>query len=194
MGRTKKKTGEEILEQCCMLFWEKGYAQTSIKDIEHATGLQPGSVYHQFKNKEALFERVLDHYISTVAEPRLKEFLYTQEGTGLKNIRNVFDSVLAVPAEYRWIGCLMTNSSVEIQNDPAVKKRIQRVFKLFEKGFLNQINRMPAMKKKPLRQHEHLAANLLVAMEGVVVLVRLGIGDKQLKKYIEGVLYPFKVL
>lgn len=192
MGRSQKKTTEEILAQCCMLFWKKGYAQTSIKDIEKATNLNPGSVYHFFKDKEALFMNVLDHYIITIVEPRLKQFLQTEKGNGLTNIRAVFDSVIDFPPEFRWIGCLMTNTSVEVQEIPGVKKKIQQVFDLFEQGFLRQINRISTLQRRPLRERKQLAGNLLVAMEGFFVLVRLQNDTDRLKKYVANALYPLK--
>jgi PhnB protein len=37
------------------LFAQKGFAATSMEDICNATGLSKGSIYHHFKNKEALF-------------------------------------------------------------------------------------------------------------------------------------------
>lgn len=192
MGRNKKKKTEDILQECCMLFWEKGYAQTSIKDIEKATGLQPGSIYHLFKTKDALYEQVVDHYISTIVQPRLQEFLQVDKGDGLRNIRRVFDSVIEIPCEYRWIGCLMTNTSVEVQQLPVVKKKIQMVFELFEEGFLKQLNRIPALKKKTSAERKKIAGSLLVSMEGFFVLVRLGSDDRQLKKYVDNALYIIK--
>lgn len=189
MGRSKKKRTEEVLNQCCQLFWQKGYAQTSVKDIEEATGLKSGSVYHHFQNKEKLFEEVLEYYISSVVEPRLQEFLFIETGSGKKNIRNVFDSVVRLPEEYRWVGCLMTNSSVEVQQQAHIKKRIQAIFELFEKGFLYQLNRIPEIKKKPLKYRKQLAGNLLIAMEGFFVLVRLNNDTKQLKQYVDNAMF-----
>ncbi|HSR88869.1 MAG TPA: TetR/AcrR family transcriptional regulator [Candidatus Udaeobacter sp.] len=192
MGRSNKKDIKEILHNSCMLFWNKGYAQTSIKDIEKATGLNPGSLYYYFKNKEVIFEKVLEHYVSTVVEPRLKEFLFTTKGNGLNNIQRVFDSVVEIPSEYRWIGCLMTNTSVEVQEIPKIKKKIQTIFDLFESGFLKQINRVSVLKTKTLLERRKLAGYLLVAMEGFFVLVRLQNDTAQLKKYVSNALYPLK--
>jgi AcrR family transcriptional regulator len=146
-------------------------------------------VYHHFKNKEQLFEDVLEYYISSVVQPRLQEFLFVETGSGKKNIRRVFDSVVELPEEYRWVGCLMTNSSVEIQQQPQVKSRIQGVFELFETGFLHQLNRIPEIQQKPLKYRKQLARNLLVAMEGFFVLVRLNNDTKQLRQYVDSALF-----
>ena len=61
----------EVLNRAMKVFWEKGYAGTSISELAEQTGLQPGSLYGTFGDKETLFEKVLEHYRKTVIEPRL---------------------------------------------------------------------------------------------------------------------------
>jgi len=44
------------------LCWKKGWAGASMKDLEKALGLKPGSFYAAFGSKNALFELTLDRY------------------------------------------------------------------------------------------------------------------------------------
>ncbi len=44
------------------LFWAKGYHATSLKDLEGALKMKPGSIYAAFQNKETLFRATLDRY------------------------------------------------------------------------------------------------------------------------------------
>ena len=44
------------------LFWTKGYHATSLKDLEEALKMKPGSIYAAFQSKEALFRATLDRY------------------------------------------------------------------------------------------------------------------------------------
>lgn len=53
-------------------FWEKGFAGTSLSDLEVATGLGRSSLYNAFGSKEALYERALESYADTYARPILK--------------------------------------------------------------------------------------------------------------------------
>lgn len=53
-------------------FWEKGFAGTSLSDLEAATGLGRSSLYNAFGSKEALYERALESYADTYARPILK--------------------------------------------------------------------------------------------------------------------------
>lgn len=189
MGRIKKKSMATILEESCKVFWEKGFAQTSMKDLEVATGLKPGSLYHSFKNKEAIFIEVMKHYIATVVEPRIKLFLEDTEVNPITNLRNIFDSIIDIPCQHRWIGCLMTNSSLEVQHIPEIKKMIQATFSKFEKGFLEQINRIPDLQNKSFEYRKKLANHLLLSMQGFFVLVRLGAHDEQLQHQVDNTFY-----
>ncbi|GAC1573979.1 MAG: TetR/AcrR family transcriptional regulator [Sphingomicrobium sp.] len=43
-------------------FWHRGYHATSMKDLERATGMHPGSVYAAFGSKLGFFTAALDRY------------------------------------------------------------------------------------------------------------------------------------
>ena len=57
----KNDSKELILSEASVLFWQKGYADTSMKDIAGACGFRPANIYNFFKNKEEiLFEILFD--------------------------------------------------------------------------------------------------------------------------------------
>ena len=63
MARNKypEVTEERILEAAQRLFLEKGYDRTTIQDIVNELGgLTKGAVYHQFKSKEEILDKVGD--------------------------------------------------------------------------------------------------------------------------------------
>lgn len=49
---------EALLEAAAKLFGARGYENTSMRDIAAAFGVLPGSLYHHFESKEALFVAV----------------------------------------------------------------------------------------------------------------------------------------
>jgi AcrR family transcriptional regulator len=53
-------TREHLIEVATTLFAERGYEETSIETVLHVASVSRGSLYHHFKNKEALFEAVLE--------------------------------------------------------------------------------------------------------------------------------------
>ena len=62
MTRSPKKTPEGrrevLLDTAAQLFGTGGYENTSMRDIARAFGVLPGSLYHHFQSKEALFVAV----------------------------------------------------------------------------------------------------------------------------------------
>ena len=55
-----EQTERRILDVARRLFAEKGYERTSVQDIISATGLSKGAVYHHFRSKEAILDRLND--------------------------------------------------------------------------------------------------------------------------------------
>jgi AcrR family transcriptional regulator len=53
-------TREHLIEVATTLFAERGYEETSIETVLQVASVSRGSLYHHFKNKEALFEAVLE--------------------------------------------------------------------------------------------------------------------------------------
>ena len=56
------KSREEILEAADQLFGEEGYELTSTRRIAELSGVNKALIHYHFKNKDALFEAVLDRY------------------------------------------------------------------------------------------------------------------------------------
>lgn len=56
------KNKELILKKAFGLFLQKGYKSVSIKDIENATELSKGAIYHHFESKEKILFDALDKY------------------------------------------------------------------------------------------------------------------------------------
>ena len=62
VGDTRR---EQLLAEAARLFGAKGYEHTSMRDIASAFGILPGSLYHHFASKDALFIAV---YAAGVAQ------------------------------------------------------------------------------------------------------------------------------
>ena len=53
------------------LFSTRGYHGTSVRDIADAARVSTGNVYHQFQDKESLFNTLLEQYWTALAQPDL---------------------------------------------------------------------------------------------------------------------------
>lgn len=62
MARQALYDRAETLDKALNLFWKKGYNATSIKDLEKALDMRPGSIYGAFGSKEGLFAEALALY------------------------------------------------------------------------------------------------------------------------------------
>jgi AcrR family transcriptional regulator len=58
-----ERTRQSVLQAAYVLFLEKGYAATSMREIAEQTGLALGGIYNHFENKQAIFsELIIDRH------------------------------------------------------------------------------------------------------------------------------------
>ena len=62
-------TSDRILDAAEDLFAEKGYSATSLGDVADRVGIRSPSLYNHFKNKEALYEAVLERLLGVSRLP-----------------------------------------------------------------------------------------------------------------------------
>ena len=91
MPRTKypEQTVEKILDAAALLFLQKGYQNTTLQDIIDATKLSKGAVYHHFRSKEEIAQRVGDRLGDQMWEP-LRHIRDDPALTGLQKLQAVF--------------------------------------------------------------------------------------------------------
>ena len=65
-------TSERILNAAEDIFAEKGYSATSLGDVADRVGIRSPSLYNHFKNKESLYEAVLERLLTDFAVPLTK--------------------------------------------------------------------------------------------------------------------------
>ena len=68
MPRPARHDRQQALDRAVDLFWERGYHATSMKHIEQALDMRPGSLYATFGSKEGLFSEVLNRYAEQMAD------------------------------------------------------------------------------------------------------------------------------
>jgi AcrR family transcriptional regulator len=82
MGRPKNFSREGVLEKALPVFWKHGFADTSLQDLEKATGVNKSGLYAEFADKGDLYLESLRYYL----RKRQKEELLTANPLGWKNI------------------------------------------------------------------------------------------------------------
>ncbi|WP_158942244.1 TetR/AcrR family transcriptional regulator [Granulicella sp. S190] len=87
MGRPKGFTREEVLTKAISVFWEKGFSDTRLHDLEEATGVNKSGLYTEFENKEEIFLESLRYYLQT----RGGDDILSSEPKGLDNVRRFLE-------------------------------------------------------------------------------------------------------
>ena len=107
MGRPKNFSREEVLEKAMPVFWKHGFADTSLQDLERATGVNKSGLYAEFRDKEDLFVECLRHYLET----QEKRGLLTKEPLGWNNVENFLKNGPLSKGDQQ--GCFSVNSMRE---------------------------------------------------------------------------------
>lgn len=124
MARPATYDREEVLGRATAVFWERGYADTSINQLVQATRLQPGSLYAAFESKEGLFLAVLDHYAAQ-SLARLREHL-SAAADPLSGVRSFFDGLARADRAAAIRGCLLVNTAIEVgRQDSRIRSRVR---------------------------------------------------------------------
>jgi len=138
VGRPKQFDDDSVVRAARDLFWERGYASTSMADLQDATGLSRSSLYQAYGSKQGLFGRALASYCDEVIWPIVEPM--EADGVGREEIvayflalaRHLRDSPHAVAAR----GCMIANTASELNvlDEPTAKvvrafrERVYRAF------------------------------------------------------------------
>ena len=112
MGRPKKFNREGVLDRAIPVFWKQGFANTTVQDLEQATGVNKSGLYTEFKDKEDLFLASLERYVQT----RGAEILAALP-LGWGNIERFLRLGFGCDEDQR--GCFAVNSMRELASLPA---------------------------------------------------------------------------
>jgi AcrR family transcriptional regulator len=86
-GRARDR---EVIEAAVQIFWEKGYANTSVQDVADALGMLKGSLYYYIDSKERLLEKIFDDSHAELSE--IATLAVNSEGTAAeRTARFLFD-------------------------------------------------------------------------------------------------------
>jgi TetR/AcrR family transcriptional repressor of nem operon len=116
VGRQKQFDDTTVVRAARDVFWQRGYASTSLADLEAATGLSRSSMYLTYGSKRGLFDRALCNYLDEVIWPMLAPM--EANGAGREEIVGYFLAQAAnlrrSPKSVLTHGCLIANTSTEL--------------------------------------------------------------------------------
>ena len=127
MARPREFDEAEALDQAMVVFWKKGYQNTSLDDLLDAMGIQRGSFYNTFGSKKETYLRAIDRYTEFMFNGGpYTQAAHTEPGLGALATMcdNYIDSVTG-DAEPR--GCFFAHVSKEHRGaDPAIQQTLAK--------------------------------------------------------------------
>ena len=89
MARNKypEETVKKIVDVSYNLFKKKGYDHTTIQDIVDELGLSKGAVYHHFRSKEDILDKINDYYYDSIGW--FKDIREDKKISGIEKLREI---------------------------------------------------------------------------------------------------------
>lgn len=148
-------------------FRRGGFSDTSVLDLEAATGLRTSSLYAAFGDKTGLFRRALEHYVTHVVTSRLAE--HAGPHASLDDLEQLFLSLFRPPLDDGY-GCLVVNSAAEFGGDTSVPgERVGDALALVHRHLVEVVGRELGHDRAAAT-----AAGLDLTYHGLLVLSRAG--------------------
>jgi TetR/AcrR family transcriptional regulator, transcriptional repressor for nem operon len=170
---------QEVIALALDVFWRKGLNDATMQDLAAATGVQRGSLYNAYGDKEAIFLRAFDQYA--------KEFLASvenllSEGDVAARLTKFFDSaILNMTGGSPPRGCLTTRTALNAGiSSEAVRRRVQALLGRLEQVVSKAISSAPDGRTAP--EANRLARVVVTFTRGLAVMERAGYSRKQLKE------------
>ncbi len=183
MARPREFDETEALDQAMVVFWKKGYQNTSLDDLLDAMGIQRGSFYNTFGSKRETYLRAIDRY----SEFMLNGGPYTQAvrlEPGLGALATLFDNYIdSVTGDAEPRGCFFAHVSKEHRGDDPV----------IQQAILKGIERMRGLVKRSIEaaqrdgdlpeqvSAEGMATLFMSVAWGIHVMAEAGVPKEDLK-------------
>lgn len=103
---------DEVLNNAINLFWKHGYSASSMQQVVETTGLQPGSIYLAFGNKEGLFREALESYAQK-SLTRIRTTLETAPSVN-EGIRMIFEGLITDSQQEGYSSCFLIKTQLEL--------------------------------------------------------------------------------
>jgi TetR/AcrR family transcriptional repressor of nem operon len=175
MPRPRTFDDERVIDDALEVFWNQGYAGTSVQNLVDATGLNRASLYNAFGDKHGLFVRVLRRYESQWVA-RVIDAL-NEAASPKAAIRALFEQVAEEAATCKKRrGCLMTNAATELgAHDDATARRVRENFARIETTFEAAVRRgQSAGELSGGADARALARFLTSSLQGLRVMAKTG--------------------
>jgi len=195
MARPRIHDEDAVIDKALLVFWKKGFSDTSSRDLIAAAGISNGSLFNSFGDKTTLYLACLQKYdrIYVAALERL----LVSELPFKEKIKKVFESTAKkVPGSDDYEGCFFFNSSVDSGiRDDAIFDLITAIHSRLETGFRTAADKAKETNELPNKSDSILIAQFLMMITmGLRALVKANTRQEDMERGIHAALkfLPFK--
>ena len=140
MARPVEFEYNDVLTNAMEQFWREGFEASSVQKLLDVTGINRGTLYNSFGDKDTFFKACLDHYNRLIAKD-LDASLNNADLEPWAAVEKYFDlAVLSVSNKQRSMGCLLVNSLCEsINYDKEIQKMVRNSFVVVRKALVKRL-------------------------------------------------------
>jgi TetR/AcrR family transcriptional regulator, transcriptional repressor for nem operon len=187
MARPIEFDENKVLTNAMEQFWKEGFEASSVQKLLDCTGINRGTLYNSFGDKDTFFKSCVDQYNSLV-EKQIAASLKNEKLGAWDAIQAYFDeSVSGVSNKHRSMGCLLVNSICEsINYDKEMRKVVRGSLATIRKALLARLKEAHKNKKMKKGISAEFAADVLMnTFHGIRVNSRDGKNAKQLNELLK---------
>jgi AcrR family transcriptional regulator len=189
MSKTAKFNREEVIEKATNLYWSKGYHGTSMRNLQSAIDLRPGSIYATFGSKDNLFKESIHYYARKTGE--LLQDCLTQSSSPLSGLklfvnRLILDNLDGTPS----CMCMIVKSISELteSDNKVLLDEAKSLLLGVEAQFADIISQAIAQHEIPAHKDPlELASYLQVQIMGLRTYARVNNNEVMVKKFIDNI-------
>jgi TetR/AcrR family transcriptional regulator, transcriptional repressor for nem operon len=184
-----KETRAHIIEKTAPVFNKKGFAGTSLTDMEEATGLTKGSIYNNFANKDEVALAAFDFNLNKVNQ------LIKNEMSKHESVRDrllVYATIYgdSMLKDFFPIGgCPILNAAVDSDDThPELRKRAKAAVLNWKKKTVELIEQGVARKEfKPATPIEDTALMIIASIEGAIMIAKVTGNSDYMKSVLQSI-------
>ena len=143
MARTARFDRQVALDRAVELFWSRGYYASSMKQIEGALDMRPGSLYATFGNKSGLFAEALRTYAQRSGHDFQQSICASQSPVeGLESYLRSFGQPCGDEAGAPAKACMLVKTLLELNaEDAELRAQVEAMLENVERGLCDILDR-----------------------------------------------------
>lgn len=185
MARPKAFDTQAALTRAMELFWEQGYAATSMEQLTGVMGISRQSLYDTFGDKHRLFLAAMDAYCAMLEAAMLGPL--TAPDAGLQALHDTAMGIVDFLIQYpKRRACLMANTTLELApHDAIVAAKVRQHMDKMAAAFRHALVNAKARGEINAAADVDALARYLVGMaHGLMVMAKSGASREMLTEMV----------